>query len=158
MNLEEIKMQLSRGKAVEEVLEKFDWKEFEEAVAEIFRENEFFVRKNFRFKTGRRYEIDLIAVRGSTVVCADCKQWCKGRYKKSGIKQAALEQEKRVEEFKRFVEKNLIVRKTLKLEEKVSFYSFVITLFEEEVAKEDKTFVVPVWKLNNFLLALEEYL
>jgi len=52
----------------------------------------------------------------------------------------------------------LIVRKTLKLEEKVSFYSFVITLFEEEVAKEDKTFVVPVWKLNNFLLALEEYL
>jgi len=108
MDLEEIKTQLSKGKSVEEVLEKFEWKGFEEAVAEIFRENDFLIRKNFRFRTDRSYEIDLVATRSSIAICVDCKQWCKGRYKKSGLKQAAVQQEKRVEEFKRFVEKNLI--------------------------------------------------
>lgn len=157
MNLEEIKMQLYRGKSVEEILEKLDWKEFEKTVAEIFRENGFLVRENFRFKTDKGYEIDLVATRGNTVICADCKQWCRGRYKKSGIKQAALQQEKRVEEFKRFVEKSLIAKKSLKLKEGASFYSLVITLFEEEVTKEGETLVIPVWKLNNFLLMLEEY-
>jgi Holliday junction resolvase-like predicted endonuclease len=158
MDLEKIKAELLKGKTIEDVLGKLNWKEFEEAVAEIFKENEFFVVKNFRFKTDRKYEIDLIARRGFVILCADCKQWCKGRYKKTGLRQAALEQEKRVEEFEKFLEKSLTIRKSLGVKKGDNFYPIIITLFEEEVLKEGRTFVVPVWKLNNFLLNLEEYL
>jgi Holliday junction resolvase-like predicted endonuclease len=147
MNVEEIKTMLEKGK-IEEVLEKFDWQSFEIFVAEIFIANDFRVERNFRFKTGRRYEIDLVAIRSNTVICADCKHWSRGRHKKSGLKHAVAEQERRLEEFKK-------IRKNLK---NCRFYPLIITLFEEEIVKEGRTFVVPVWKLNNFLCNLERYL
>ncbi|MEM5829801.1 MAG: NERD domain-containing protein [Candidatus Aenigmatarchaeota archaeon] len=157
IGLEEIE-KLAKEKPIEEVLENFGWKEFEEVVAEIFRRHEFFVRRNFRLKTRKRYEIDIVAVKSNFVFCIDCKRWLGGRYKKSAIKRSAKEQEKRTRVMKRFLEKNPILRESLKIASKFEIIPLILTLMEEDLIKEGNTFIVPLFKLNSFLLEFESYL
>jgi len=130
---------------IEDSVKEKKWHDFEEFVGEIFRAHDFTVRKNVRFKGSRRYEIDLVASRGGIVICVDCKKWSKGRYKKSSLKKAAEQQEKRVSEF----------IKVEKINKKV--VPLIVTLFEEDLLKEGDTLFVPLWKLNNFLCNLEAY-
>ncbi|MBI4009923.1 MAG: NERD domain-containing protein [Candidatus Aenigmarchaeota archaeon] len=158
IDLEKIKQKLLKGYQHEDIIKKFNWKEFEGFIAEIFRNNHFFVKQNFVFKTKNRYEIDLVAVSNRYVLCIDCKEWNRGRYKKSGLKKAANKQEKRVGEFRKFLKKNLIANKMLNTSQKSRFYSLIVTLFEEELLKENNTIIVPAWKLNSFLLDLDNYL
>jgi hypothetical protein len=151
--LEEVKIE----KSVEEELKNLDWKGFEKAVQEIFELNEFKVKRNFRFKTKRRYEIDLIAIKDRFNFCVDCKRFGKGRYKKSEILKAIKKQEERNKELKKFLRSNMIAKESLKIKS-MKFYPLLVTLFEEEVIKENQTFVVPVWKLNSFLNEVENYI
>jgi Holliday junction resolvase-like predicted endonuclease len=149
---------VNSGKSIEEILEKLDWKDFEKAVAEIFERNDFKIKHNFWFKTKNRYQIDVIAIRQGKIFCVDCKQWGKGRYKKTGLKQAVKEQEKRVKELRKFLKKNFIAQSMLKIDLSFKFYPLIVTLLQEDVVKENETFVVPVWKLNNFLMESDIYL
>lgn len=151
IDLEKIKTKVLKGKTVEEVLEKFNWKEFEEVIGEIFRNNEFTIKQNFRFKTKRRYEIDILAMKQNFCLCVDCKEWSRGRYKKAGLKQAVKQLEKRTAELKKFLKKSSIV------DQKFKFYPIIVTLFEEDIAKESKSFIVPASKLNSFLCEFETY-
>jgi hypothetical protein len=158
IDLEKIKVEVAKGKALEEVLKNFDWKDFEEIVAEIFRRHDFLVKKNFRFKIEKRHEVDILAIRRNLVFCVDCKRWSGGRYKKSGIKRSVEEQEKRTNLIKNIIDKNPILRKTLKIESNPEVKPLIITLMEEDLTKEKNTFIVPVFKLNSFLLEIENYL
>lgn len=137
---------------------KLDWKKFERFVAEIFLSNSFLVRHNLRFRIKRRYEIDLLALRGENVFCIDCKSWSMGRYKKTALQKAATLQEERTSQFKKYVWKNFILQKFLKINPKSKFHSLIVTLVEEEILQANNTFFVPVSKLNSFLVELESYL
>lgn len=158
ISLEEIKDLILQGKTLEEILSNFNWKEFEDTVSQIFAVNDFFVKKNFRFKTKRRYEIDLIATKRNFVICVDCKNWSSGRYKKTALRHVAKVQEERIEELKKFLKKNLIAKNLLKISPTPIFISLIISLLQEDILIEGKTIVVPVWKLNNFLVEMENYL
>jgi Holliday junction resolvase len=159
MELEKIREDLLKGKTIEEILEKFDWREFEKTVAEIFEVNDFEVKQNFIFRTKRNYQIDVLAMRKRIVLCVDCKEWGRGRYKKTGLKHAAKNQEERVKQLIKFLKKNLVARKILKIDlKKQKFYPLIVTLLEEDLLKENETFFVPVWKLNSFLVSIEEFL
>lgn len=151
MDLEKVTGQVVRGKAIEDVLGKSDWKNFEAVVGDIFRQNDFRVWNNFRFKTGRRYEIDLVASRSGTVFCVDCKRWSRGRDKTWRLAKAANDQEKRTTALRKFLRSNPIAQGIMKFSE-CSFVSVVTTLYEENILKEGKTFVVPAKKLNAFIL------
>jgi Holliday junction resolvase-like predicted endonuclease len=151
VELEKIE-KLSRKIPIEEVLKEHDWKEFEETVAEIFRRNEFAVKRNFRFKTRKRHEIDVLSVKRDSVICVDCKRWLGGRYKKSQLKKSVKEQEKRVRLLKNFLKRNPIAMQMLKIGPGCKFYPLMVTLMEEEIKKEGNTFIVPIFKLNSFLL------
>ncbi len=158
VDFEEIKDKISEGQEIEEVLKKFNWKEFEDFITEIFRSNGFTVKQNFRFKTNSRHEIDLLAVRNKLVLCIDCKEWNRGRYKKTGLKYAARNQEKRLGELRKFLKKNPIATGILNVDANSNFYPLIVTLFEEDLTKERDTIVIPVWKLNLFLLEMDNYL
>jgi hypothetical protein len=149
--------ELKKEKIIEEKLKNFDWRDFEKVVQEIFEINKFKVKRNFRFKTKKRYEIDLIAVRDTFNFCVDCKRFGKGRYKKTQILEAIKKQEERTEELKKFLKANIIAKKSLEIKS-MKFYPLLVTLFEEEIIKESMTFVVPIWKLNSFLNEVENYL
>jgi len=153
IDLDDIKKQLTSGKTIEEIIENFDWKEFEGLVAEIFIAHGFHVKKNVRFKTSRRYEIDVLAVRDDVVLAVDCKEWSRGRYKLSGLRLAADNQKARVENLKKFLKSNLIARKSLKVN-KQEIVPLVVTWLQEDLQQHNDSAIVPVWKLNSFLLQL----
>lgn len=148
-----------KRKNLEEVVRSYDWKYFENVIANIFERNGFRIRKNFRFKTSHRFEIDVLAISDLYVFCVDCKDWGKGRYKKTGLKKAVKNQEERTKQLTKFLKKNIIAKQILKIEmKKQKFYSLIVTVFEEDLLKEGDTFVVPAWKLNSFLLNIEKFL
>ena len=155
IDLEELKTCI-RNDGIEKVFRGLDWKEFEQAVSEIFAENSFKTFHSFRFKTKGRHEIDIVAVRNGLVVCVDCKKWERGRYKSSGLRQAADEQKERTNEFRLFLKGNIIAQSRMDIGKSQSIYPLVVTLFEEEIVQHDGCFVVPVWKLNSFLVDIEK--
>lgn len=140
MELSEIEKLLKSGKNLEEILKLINWKEFEEKIGEIFQAHGFKTTRNFRFKTDKKHEIDLIAERGNKVFVVDCKHWSRGRYKLYELKKAALKQKYRAMEFKKFIgkEKEII--------------PIVLTLYDEGVYQIEDIFIIPSFKLNTFLL------
>jgi Holliday junction resolvase-like predicted endonuclease len=67
------------GVDLEKVGRALGWLEFEEMVAHVFEENGYRVNRRFRFSAnGRRWEIDVLAVRRPLVVCVECKHWSRG--------------------------------------------------------------------------------
>jgi Holliday junction resolvase-like predicted endonuclease len=158
VELEKIVNEIKKGKELEEILKKFDWKFFENFVKEIFEANNFFVKQNFIFKTSRKYEIDLIASRNNIVLCADCKSWAAKGAKKGKIKAAVKKQEERVSELKKFLKRNPIAKNILKINSGSRFKSVIITLLEEDISKESKSIVIPIFKLNSFLVEAERFL
>ncbi|MFH2111334.1 MAG: hypothetical protein ABIJ47_08765 [Candidatus Bathyarchaeota archaeon] len=55
------------------------WLEFEELAAHVFEMNGYSVHRRFRFQAeGRRWEMDVLALRSPYIVCAECKHWTKG--------------------------------------------------------------------------------
>ena len=157
INLDDIQQKLSSGKTIEEIISNFDWKEFESLVADIFLTNGFSVKRNFRFKTSRRFEIDVIAVDKEVVFVVDCKEWGKGRYKTSGLRAATDNQDNRVENLKKFLKNNLIAKRRLKIERQ-EFVSVLVTWLQEELERHNNSLIIPVWKLNSFLLHTESFL
>ncbi len=151
MNLSSIRQEILKGALIEDVLSKIDWKEFEKTAGSIFAENDFNVKNNFRFKTKRKYEIDIVASRKRKVICADCKEWNRGRYKRSALSSAAKKQKQRTDQFEEFVKNNPIAKSQLKIPENPKFYPILVTLFEEDLREDGGVFVVPIWKLNTFL-------
>ncbi len=146
MDLEKIRKQIKSGRSIEDVLKKVDWKDFEKTVGEIFSQHNFKVKRNLRFKTKKRYEIDIFASKRNFAICVDCKQWEQGRYKASAVKNSIKKQIERIEELKTH------------MKEVIKIYPMIITLFDEDIIKENNVFVVPVWKLNSFLLEIENVL
>lgn len=70
---------MRNGARLERVSKSLDFREFEEISAEALRANAFKVYVRFIIKhEKRRYEIDLIGVRGPHMICIDCKHWSHG--------------------------------------------------------------------------------
>ncbi len=158
INLEQIKNRISEGEEIEEIINEVSWKEFEEMVGEIIKTHDYNVYNCFRFKTNRNYEIDLVCVKENIILNIDCKQWDRGRYKNTGLKYAVSEQKNRVCELVKFLKRNVISKKILGIElKKTKFIPLIVTWFEEDLKKYDEVIVVPVWKLNEFLLDISEY-
>ncbi len=157
ISLNKIKQKLQEGKQIEEIVEDITWQDFEELVSSILEKHEFKIQSNFRFKTKRRYEIDLVATKGNKTLLIDCKQWSTGRYKKSALKYAIEDQEERLEEFQKFIKTNPIAKNKLKLDKNQVFKPMVVTWYEENLVEHSNTLVVPIWKLNEFLLNISKY-
>lgn len=157
MKLEEAERFLEQGKNIEAFVEKIDWKDFEKFVREIFSANGFVTFRDFRFKTDRRFEIDVVATKNNLILLADCKEWNKGRYKNSGLKKAAEGQILRAKEFKKFIRKNPIAKHKMKIDADAKVLPLVVTWYEETVSEYQNCFVVPVWKLNSFLIGYDFY-
>jgi Holliday junction resolvase-like predicted endonuclease len=141
MKLEDIEEMIREGRNVEEILSAVNWKEFEEKVEEIFQRHNFRTMKNFRIKTSKRFEIDIIAEKGNLLFVVDCKQWRKGRYKLSALRKAAEKQIERAEAIKQSL---------IGLNKRV--IPLLLTLYDEGIYSLQGVFIVPLFKLNSFLL------
>jgi len=157
IDLDKIRQRIQKGEEIEKIIEEIDWKEFEELVMKILEEHDFHSSHNFRFKFSRAYEIDVLAIRNDLILGIDCKHWDRGRYKKSSLKYAVIEQKNRLKKLKKFIKNNPIIKNKFKITEKTRFTPLLITWFEETLIEHEKVFIVPIWKLNQFLLNLSDY-
>jgi Holliday junction resolvase-like predicted endonuclease len=157
MKLEEVEHFLLQGRNIEEFVEKIDWKEFETFVKEIFSANGFKPFSNFRFKTSRRFEIDIVATKNNFIFVVDCKEWDKGRYKNSGLKKAAKDQIQRTNEFENFLSKNPIAQNRFAVSANAKIVPILVTWYDEMICEHENCFVIPVWKLNSFLIGYDFY-
>jgi len=102
--------------------------------------------------------VDIVAAKNNMTFLIDCKQWSTGRYKTSAIKKSAKDQEERLEKFQKFIKNNPIAKTGFKIKNSQNFISIIVTWYEEELIKYCQTSIVPIWKLNEFLLNLGKYI
>jgi len=158
ITLKQIKQKVLERQEIEKVIAEIDWKEFEELVSKILKKHDFETYNNFNFKTTRRYEIDVLAVKKKIILAIDCKKWGRGRYKRTGLKYAVYDQKNRAKRLKDFLKNNPIVRSKLKISGRVKLIPLIITWFEEDLLNHENVFIIPIWKFNNFLLNLNEHI
>ena len=157
LSLDEIRKRVLEGEEIENILQEIDWKEFEELVEDILKKHDFRSYHNFRFKTDSRHEIDVLAIKEKINLAIDCKQWARGRHKKTGLKYASIAQKRRVKHLEKFLKNNIIAQSKLRLKKNIEFIPLVVTWFEEDIVNHEGIFIVPIWKFNQFLLNLSEY-
>ncbi len=67
-------------------------------------------------------------------------------------------QEERTSQLKKFLIENPLAGKILKIDKNSKFIPIVVTLFEEDLIKENETIFVPAYKLNSFLQDIRLYI
>ncbi|MFW9944599.1 MAG: restriction endonuclease [Candidatus Sifarchaeia archaeon] len=150
---------ISSGAEPESVVNLLSWKDFEGLVAGILEENDYRCVESFRrIGTSKMQgmEIDVIGVRGERIVAVDAKMWGVRTGKSSALKSAAERQRERTErlcgEVDRFAEKVGGLPRGI-----YTLTPILVTWLVEEVILNEGVPIVPVFKLNSFILEISNY-
>lgn len=148
--LEIAKLAVAAGVDFETVSRSLDWLEFEELCAKVFEENGFRVLRRFRFTSeGRRWELDLLAMRTPYLICGECKHWEQGMGNQTakGIVEIHLE---KVEVFSRQID---ALRERIKVMHwvKATIVPIVLTLSATPLEIYRRVPAVSVLSLPGFL-------
>jgi len=147
--LKAIVEKLERSAPAGSLVEGLCWRDFEGFAAEIFSENGFAVRRNVRFSSEKkRYEIDVAAFQRPRVMLVDCKHWGVRAGKSSSIRDAAARQRQRADHFDGQLTQ---VFPDASGWGRASIIPVIVTLHQEAVTEHAGVFVVPVFKLNQFI-------
>lgn len=144
------------GQPERRILNALTWQEFEDFVSTVFSIHNFQVHPRYRFKTIRRYEIDIIATRKPIIFCVDCKHYGIRLGKSSVLRKAAEAQRMRVEELAKHFAANQVELDCLNWL-KAHLIPMLVTLLIEEVSFFGHIPLVPAASLNAFLLEYERY-
>lgn len=144
---------LSLGADISFVARYLDWREFERFTASILEAYGYTVYRGLRFKSmGRRWEIDILALRKPAVLCLNCKHHLRQSW--SMLRKAALEELSRAEALKQAL-------KGLKLDPKPSrgwwILPVLVTLFKPRSRVYEGVPIVQITELRNFLEELTLY-
>lgn len=138
------------GSDIERIARFLTWSEFERFSRISFEEKGFIVKMNFRFVwLSKRWEIDILGVKRPIVISADCKHW---QRKWSGT--ASLRAvEMQVERTKALAEasRRLAGKIGIKGWRYAYFVPIVLSLFPSQHKFHERTPIVPILSLNDFL-------
>ncbi|MGY5862625.1 MAG: hypothetical protein RTU09_09680 [Candidatus Thorarchaeota archaeon] len=147
------------GSAIETVVELLTWKDFEGFVAEILEENDFHCVESFRRRGNgiiKGMEIDVVGVRGKTIVSIDAKMWGIRSGKSSALARAAEKQKERTARLAN--QMNRLAQKLKPLPNgSYSLVPIIVTWMVENIEFHEGVPVIPVFKLNSFILDLQMY-
>lgn len=149
----------THGANVAEIVNLLTWKDFEGFVAGILSENNYRCVESFRRRGNslvRGMEIDVVGVRGGTIIAVDAKMWGIRGGKASALKSAAEKQKKRTVELASELDRLSKKLNTL-TEGPYTIFPVIVTWLVEEVELHEGVPVVPVFKLNSFILDLDQY-
>lgn len=147
------------GMQIVDVVSLLTWKDFEGLIANILAENNFKCTESFRRRgtsDAKGLEIDVIGVRGSTIISVDAKMWGVRGGKGSALRIAAEKQKVRTRR---------LTSQLNRLSNKISsvvpgnytIFPIMVTWLVEEVEMHEGVPVVPVFKLNGFIQDFETY-
>lgn len=142
------------GADIEEVSRALGWREFEEMAAYILEENGFDVLRHLRFRArGRRWEIDLLALRHPNILCVECKRWRRG-LRGSTLFEVAEGQRRRVEALREVAAGSLPIEGW----RRIILLPIVLSLTPPPMRLVDGVPTVPILELPSFLSSFEGYL
>jgi Holliday junction resolvase-like predicted endonuclease len=147
---------LKKGVDIEKVTALLHWREFETMAALAFDRNGYSVTQNLHFKhTGRRYEIDVVGCKNSSVVCVDCKHWhhAIGR---STLERVVKEQVKRVRALSCSLP-NPRIKIECSSRDSLRFMPVVLSLIMDKSKFCDGVPIVSIIQLQDFLNQLPAY-
>ncbi len=114
------------------------WQYFEKLVAFIFEQNGFETKQNVIVKDGfQKRQFDVIAKRYGSTYLVECKKW-KSRKQKTGALKSAV--------------KKHLERCRLYEELHGSAVPLIVTLLEEEINEHNGIAIIPILKLNSYIL------
>jgi len=138
------------GSDIERVARFLTWAEFEDFSRISFEENGFTVKMNFHFTwLKKRWEIDIVGIRKPLIISADCKHW---RQKWSGS--ASLKAaEKQIERTRALAESSKYLMNKIGINgwKYAYFVPVVLSLFPSQYKFHERTPIVPILSLNDFL-------
>ena len=147
------------GASIGEIVEFLTWKDFEGFVASILSANNYRCVESFRRRGNslvQGMEIDVIGVRGPIIIAIDAKMWGIRSSKTSSLRIAAEKQKKRTQELSEELEKLSLKMSDLRARE-YQLFPVLVTWLVEEVELHEGVPVVPIFKLNSFILDLDQY-
>jgi len=147
---------INLGADIESVGSFLQWQEFENIAAVVFKQNNYTVERNLRFKhAGRRWEIDIVGCQRPIVICVDCKHWHHGMYP-SVLKRIVEEQVKRTSVLAEFLP-SLVSKIECASWARVKLVPAVLSLVAGRFKFYDNVPIVPVLQLQDFLSQLPAY-
>ncbi len=144
------------GADIERVTSFLHWKEFEDMAAVVSERNGYKVHRRLRFKHwGRRWEVDLVALKRPLIVSVDCKHWQRGLHP-STLKRIVEEQVRRTKALA-----ECMPNPSIKIEcanwDKTKFVPSVLTLVPYRLKFHENVPIVPILKLQDFLEQLPAF-
>jgi len=145
------------GADVERVCKVLTWTEFEDFAFLAFEANNFVAKKHFRFNwSGRRWEIDILALKEPIVASVDCKQWHRGWGESANRKAAELQVERT----------QVLAEASSSMSDKIGvtewkhayFVPIIISLMQGPYKLYGGTPVVPILQLRDFLQGILVYI
>ena len=159
MRIDLAKNAVREGANISEIIDLLTWKDFEGFIASILSENTFRCVESYRRRGNsltHGMEIDVIGVKGDIIISIDAKMWSIRSGKTSALKTAAEKQKKRTLELSGELDK--LSKKMGALAEKTyRLFPVIVTWLVEEVELHEGVPVVPIFKLNSFILDLDQY-
>ncbi|MFW9892314.1 MAG: hypothetical protein ACFFFO_08940 [Candidatus Thorarchaeota archaeon] len=150
---------VTHGASFSEIVDLLTWKDFEGFVAGILSENNYRCVESFRRRGTaliQGMEIDVVGVKGRTIVSVDAKMWGIRGGKTSALKNAAEKQKNRTSELASELD-GLTKKLSLLPDGVYTIYPTIVTWLVEEVELHEGVPVVPITKWNSFILDLEQY-
>ena len=150
---------VTQGAKVAEIVELLTWKDFEGFVAGILSENSYSCVESFRRRGNSEMhgmEIDVVGVRGRTIIAIDAKMWGVRSGKESALKTAAEKQKTRTLELSSELDR-LSKKLTSLTSGSFTIFPVLVTWLVEDVELHEGVPVVPIFKLNSFIHELDNY-
>jgi Holliday junction resolvase-like predicted endonuclease len=145
---------LRMGADFESVCSLLEWREFESVTTASFETYNYQVTKNFRFKerSGKRWEIDLLACKHPLVISVDCKHW-RHNWTRAPVMRVTEEHVERTRAFTDVLP-NFFIDLGLDKWVSATVVPVVLSLLPAPFKFHHGTPVVPVLQLQSFLSEL----
>ena len=132
------------------------WRDFEKFCAEALLAHGYKVKAPLRFKyNGKKHEVDIVAFKGGHILCLDCKHWKMKGYQGYKIREAAI---KHFSKCMKLAEMSGILTE-LNAGTASIIIPVIVTLMDLGLKSPvNEVLVIPIFKLNSFLLDIEAHL
>ncbi len=121
------------------------WQEFEEFVKGVFDSHDFHTKFRVVFSDAEgKSEIDVVAHKFGLVIAIDAKKYSEWWYRSSALKRQAEKHVDRCDRYSRFVGGKVI--------------PIIVSFIDDEIFDHWGCIVVPIEKLNDFILNIHAYL
>ncbi|MFO7968086.1 MAG: restriction endonuclease [Archaeoglobaceae archaeon] len=121
------------------------WQEFEEFVKSVFDSHDFQTSFRVVFKDDEgKSEIDVVAHKFGLVIAIDAKKYSEWWHRSSALKRQAEKHVDRCDRYSHIIEEDVI--------------PIIVSFIDDEIFDHWGCIVVPIEKLNDFLLNIHAYL